>query len=79
MMSVERIFNIVLSFLTYGAPPVVFIIFSVLSIIHIRKAKKKEERPVKAIVFGVISTVALMYTVGEILLVCFLAAAVAHM
>ena len=78
-MSVARFFDVVLSCLLYGAPPILFIIFSVLSIIHIRKAKKKEERPVKAIVFGVIATVALMYTFGELFLVIMLAAAVSHM
>lgn len=78
-MSVARFFNAVLSCLLYGAPPILFIIFSVLSIIHIRKAKKKEERPVKAIVFGVIATVALMYTFAELFLVIMLAAAVSHM
>ncbi len=78
-MSVERFFNNLANFAFWGAAPVLFIVFLILFIVHLRKIKKEGARPVKAIVFGCISGYFLMVSIGEVLLMLMLAAAIAHM
>ncbi|MBQ6303935.1 MAG: hypothetical protein IJK83_07905 [Clostridiales bacterium] len=77
--SVERIIDSIISTLMFGILPVLFIVFLILAIIHIRKAKKKLERPALAIVFSVLAAVFLTLSVCEAVLMMLLAAAVAHM
>lgn len=78
-MTFERIMNDIVSFLFWGSPVILFIVFLILFIINLVKLKKGSGKKGKTIAFGVISAVFLTYTVGEILLVAILAAAVAHM
>ena len=77
--SVERIMDIITSTLMFGTLPALFIVFLILAIIHIRKAKKKLERPALAIVFSVLAAVFLTLSVCEVPLMMLLAAAIAHM
>ena len=78
-MSVEQFFSNLANYAFWGAAPVLFIVFLILFIVHFRKYKKEGARPVKAIVFGCISGYFLMTTIGEVLLILMLAAAVSHM
>ena len=64
---------------TILTPLVVFIVFLILAVIHIRKCKKGEEGKAKAITFSIITGVALMYILAEVLMVFVLSQGVAHM
>ena len=77
--SLERILSSVVSFLFWIAPVVLFIVFLILFIINFRKVRKGEGKKGRTITFGVLSAVFLTYSIGEVLLILTLAAAVAHM
>lgn len=68
-----------LSALSFLALPVIFIIFLILAVIHIRKAKKKEEGKGKAIAYSIVSGVALIYIISAIIMVIWLAQGISHM
>ena len=78
-MSFERFFTGFMNYAIWCTPPVLFIVFLILFIINFRKIRKEKARPAKAITFGCLSGFFLMTTVGEVLLVLLLAAAVSHM
>lgn len=59
------------------APPVIFVVFLINALIHIRKYKKGAEG--KAVAYSIVSGVALVYTVSEVLLLIWFAAGIAHM
>ena len=63
----------------WGSPIILFFVFLILFIVNLIKLKKGSGKKGKTIAFGVLSAVFLLYTIGEILLVSMLAAAVAHM
>lgn len=77
--SLERILSSVVSFLFWIAPVALFIVFLILFIINFRKVRKGEGKKGRTITFGVLSAVFLTYSIGEVLLILTLAAAVAHM
>ena len=77
--SLERILSSVVSFLFWIAPVVLFIVFLILFIINFRKVRKGEGKKGRTITFGVLSAVFLTYSIGEVMLILTLAAAVAHM
>lgn len=60
-------------------PTILFIVFLILFIVNVRKAKQDRKKRVKAIVFGVLSGFFLMIVGVEIFLVILMALAVAHM
>ena len=68
-----------LTAISFFSVPVIFLVFLILAIIHIRKAVKKKEGKGKAIAFSIVSGVALAYTLVEILLVIWLASGISHM
>ena len=78
-MTFERLISNIFNYLFWGSPAILFIVFLVLFIVNFRKVKKGEGKKGKTIAFGVLSAVFLTYTIGEALLMAFLAAAVAHM
>lgn len=61
------------------APPVIFVVFLINALIHIRKYKKGTEGKGKAVAYSIVSGVALVYTVSEVLLLIWFAAGIAHM
>lgn len=65
--------------LAFASPAILFVLFLVLALTRIPKVKKKEERPVKLIVFAVIDTYFACILIIEIVIIASLAAAVAHM
>ena len=75
----ERMLTAILNFGFYGLPPIVFIVFLILAIIHICKFKKGQEGKGKAIAFSIVSGVAFLYTAAEALLVIWLSMAISHM
>ena len=77
--SLERILSSVVSFLFWIAPVVLFIVFLILFIINFRKVRKGKGKKGRTITFGVLSAVFLTYSIGEVVLILTLAAAVAHM
>ncbi|WP_034449881.1 hypothetical protein [Butyrivibrio sp. AE2032] len=79
--NIERFLSNIGNLAIWAAPAVLFIVFLVLFIVNLRKFKKERAKPfkVKAIVFGCLSGYFLLTVAGEICLVLFLAAAVAHM
>ena len=79
MSYLERIVNAFISYVLFLGMPVAFIVFLVLALVQIPKVKKKERRPTKLIVFGILSSVFLCGTAVEIFFIIMLAAAVAHM
>ena len=78
-MTLERFFSNPMSFMLWGSPIILFFVFLILFIVNLIKLKKGSGKKGKTIAFGVLSAVFLLYTIGEILLVSMLAAAVAHM
>ena len=68
-----------LMYLLFLSPAILFVVFLILSLVRIPKIKRREERPVKAIVFGVISTVFGTIAALEVAFILLLAAAVSHM
>lgn len=78
-MTFEEILSGIVNCLFWGAPVILFLVFLVLFIINLIKLKKGSGKKGKTIAFGVLSAVFLTYTIGEVLLVAMLAAAVAHM
>lgn len=78
-MTLERFFSNLMSFMLWGSPIILFFVFLILFIVNLIKLKKGSGKKGKTIAFGVLSAVFLLYTIGEILLVSMLAAAVAHM
>lgn len=75
----DRIINAAVSYALFLGLPVAFIVFLVLALTQIPKVKRKESRPTKLIVFGILATVFLFGTALEIFFIIMLAAAVAHM
>jgi len=75
----DRIINAAVSYALLLGLPVAFIVFLVLALTQIPKVKRKESRPTKLIVFGILATVFLFGTALEIFFIIMLAAAVAHM
>ena len=65
-------------FLAIGIP-VAFIVLLVMTLVQIPKVKRKENKPTKLIVFGILSSVFLFELVIEILLIIYLAMGIAHM
>ena len=59
--------------------PVAFIVLLIMTLAQIPKVKRKERKPTKLIVFGILSSVFLFETVIEILLIIGLAQGIAHM
>ncbi len=78
-VSFESIMSGIVNAMFWGAPVILFLVFLVLFIINLIKLKKGSGKKGKTIVFGVLSAVFLTYTIGEVLIVAMLAAAVAHM
>lgn len=68
------IFNI----FTIGIP-VAFIVLLIMTLAQIPKVKRKERKPTKLIVYGILSSVFLFELVIEILLITYLAMGLAHM
>lgn len=79
VVTFERIMNNILSFLMFGTPPVLFVVFLILFIVNMIKLKKGGGKKGKTIAFGVLSAVFLTYSIGELILVGILAAAISHM
>ena len=75
----QRVMDNIGNILIWGAPAVLFLVFLVLFIVNLRKVKKENARPVKAIVFGCIAGHMLLTVISEVLLILMLAAAVSHM
>jgi len=75
----ERIINNIMNYLAFGTPPVLFIVFLILFIVNMVKLKKGKGKKGKTIAFGVLSAVFLTYTLGEVFIIGFLAAAISHM
>ena len=75
----EIIINAVMSFAVFFGLPVAFIVFLVLALVQIPKVKKKETKPTKLIVFGILASVFMFGTAIEIFFMIMLASAVAHM
>ena len=65
-------------FFIFGIP-LAFIVTLILALAQIPKVKRKERKPTKLIVFGILSSVFLFETVIEILLIIGLAQGIAHM
>ena len=61
------------------APPVIFVVFLINALIHIHKYKKGAEGKGKAVAYSIVSGVALVYTVSEVLLLIWFVAGIAHM
>ena len=59
--------------------PVAFIVLLIMTLAQIPKVKRKENKPTKLIVFGILSSVFLFELVIEILLIIYLAMGLAHM
>ena len=59
--------------------PVAFIVFLILTLVQIPKVKRKETGKAKLVTFAVLASVFLFFTVVEIVFICLLAAAIAHM
>jgi hypothetical protein len=59
--------------------PVAFIVLLVMTLVQIPKVKRKERKPTKLIVYGILSSVFLFELVIEILLIVYLAMGLAHM
>lgn len=59
--------------------PVAFIVFLILTLVQIPKVKRKETGKAKLVTFAVLASVFLFFTVVEIIFICILAAAIAHM
>jgi 1,4-dihydroxy-2-naphthoate octaprenyltransferase len=59
--------------------PVAFIVLLIMTLAQIPKVKRKERKPTKLIVYGILSSVFLFETVIEILLIIGLAQGIAHM
>ena len=59
--------------------PVAFIVLLIMTLAQIPKVKRKENKPTKLIVFGILSSVSLFALAIEIWLVVSLANGVAHM
>ena len=78
-MTLERVLSDIFNCLFWSAPVILFIVFLILFIVNFRKLKKGNGKKGKTISFGVLSAVFLTYSIGEGLLIAFLAAAVAHM
>ena len=78
-MSLDGILSSVISCLVFFGAPVMFIVFLILALVQIPKVKRKETGKAKLVTFAVLSSVFLCYTVVEIVFICILAAAVAHM
>ena len=68
-----------LTFTMFGFFPVSFLVFLVLTIVQIVKTKKHGLKPVKAIVFGIITGVLAVISICEVVMLLLLASAVAHM
>jgi hypothetical protein len=83
-MSADSLIQSVLGiaiYIAWASPAVLFIVFLILFIVNLKKYKKERAKKfkVKSIVFGCLSGYFLLTVAGEICLVLFLAAAVAHM
>ena len=59
--------------------PVAFIVLLIMTLAQIPKVKRKERKPTKLIVYGILSSVFLFELVIEILLITYLAMGLAHM
>jgi hypothetical protein len=59
--------------------PVAFIVLLIMTLAQIPKVKRKERKPTKLIVYGILSTVFLFELIIEILLIIYLAMGLAHM
>ena len=59
--------------------PVLFIVFLILTLVHIPKFKRKETGKAKFVTFIVLSSVFLFFTILEVAFMLLLAAAVSHM
>ena len=78
-MTVQRVIDNLMNMLIWGAPAILFLVFLILFIVNLRKVKKENARPVKAIIFGCIAGHMLLTVICEVLLISMLAAAVSHM
>ena len=65
-------------FFIFGIP-LAFIVTLILALAQIPKVKRKERKPTKLIVFGILSSVFLFELVIAILLIIYLAMGLAHM
>ena len=79
MGNLDGILSSVFLSVMFFSPPVLFIVFLILTLVQIPKVKKKETGKAKLVTFAVLSSVFLCFTVVEIVFICLLAAAVAHM
>jgi len=59
--------------------PVAFIVLLIMTLAQIPKVKRKERKPTKLIVYGILSSVFLFELIIEILLITYLAMGLAHM
>lgn len=78
-MTFQRVLENIGNMLIWGAPAILFLVFLILFIVNLRKVKKGNARPAKAIIFGCIAGHMLLTVICEVLLVLLLAAAVSHM
>ena len=77
-----ELYDVLIYVIVYGCVfgiPISFVVFLILALVQIPKVKRKEKRPTKLIVFGILSSVFLFELVIEILLIIYLAMGIAHM
>ncbi len=79
MGNLDGILSSIFISVMFFAPPLLFIVFLILTLVQIPKVKRKETGKAKLVTFAVLSSAFLCYTVVEIVFICILAAAVAHM
>ena len=74
----DVLIELIICLFVFGIP-VSFITFLIMALVQIPKVKRKERKPTKLIVFGILSSVSLFALAIEIWLVVSLANGVAHM
>jgi hypothetical protein len=79
MGNLDGVLSSVFLTVMFFSPPLLFIVFLILTLVQIPKVKRKETGKSKLVTFAVLASVFLFFTVVEIVFICILAAAVAHM
>lgn len=77
-----ELYDVFIYVIVYGCvfgTPVSFIVFLIMTLVQIPKVKRKERRPTRLIVFGILASVFLFATGIEVLFIISLAQGIAHM